>query len=142
MQRRPSSTLPRRVAPCDTPAGLGLDAQQHGLVLPVDGRDRLEGKNAPLPEPSAYDDLIGIVGVTLVANVIEAPAAAPLLVQDEVALGRGKQPAKLALLSQLNLGACSRSANATASGRRAAGSLSPSSVGRHRRSAGIHTSAP
>ena len=106
------------------PAELGLDAQQHGLVLPVDGRDRLERKNAPLPEqPSAYDDLVGIVGVTLVANVIDAPARAPLFVQDEVALGRGKQPAKLAPISQLTVGACSavlHEPNATASRRRAA----------------------
>jgi hypothetical protein len=42
---------------CDTPAELGLDAQQHGLVLPVDGRDRLEGENEPPSEQSsAHDD--------------------------------------------------------------------------------------
>lgn len=75
-----------RFPDCDPPTELGLDAQRHSLVFPVDGGDRLEGKSAPLPEePSAYDDLVGIVGVTLAANVIDAP----LLVQDEVALGRG-----------------------------------------------------
>jgi hypothetical protein len=67
-----------RFPDCDPPAELGLDAQQHGLVFPVDGRDRREGKNAPLPEqPSAYDELVGIVGVTLVANVIDASAGRP-----------------------------------------------------------------
>jgi hypothetical protein len=34
-------------------------------------------ESAPLPEqPSAHNDLVGIVGVKLVANVIEAPAGA------------------------------------------------------------------
>lgn len=85
---------------CDTPAELGLDAQQHGLALPVDGGDRLEGENVPPSEqPSAHDDLVGMVGVALVANVIEAREGASLLVQDEVALGRGKQAADLAPLS-------------------------------------------
>jgi hypothetical protein len=82
--------------------------QLHDLVLPVDGRDRLEGENAPPSEqPSAQDDLVGIVGVTLVPNVIEAPAGSPLLGQDEVALGRGKQPTDLAPVSQLTLGCSS-----------------------------------
>jgi hypothetical protein len=79
---------------------LGLDAQQHYFVLAVDGRDRFEGENEPPAEQSsAHDELVGIVGVAFVANAIEAREGAPLLVQDEVALGRGKQPADLAPLS-------------------------------------------
>jgi hypothetical protein len=85
---------------CDTSAELWLDAQPHGLVLPVNGRDRLERENVPPSEqPSARDDLVGMVGVALIANVIEAPEGAPRLVQDAVAGGRGKQPADLAPLS-------------------------------------------
>jgi len=87
-------------ADCDTSAELWLDAQQHGLVLPVNGRDRLERENVlPSEQPSAHDDLVGMVGMALIANVIEAPEGASLLVQDAVALGRGKQPADLAPLS-------------------------------------------
>jgi hypothetical protein len=88
------------VRTCDTPAELRLDAQLHGLVLPVDGRDCLEGKNEPPPEqPPAHDELVGIVSVAFVANVIEAREGASLLVQDDVAFGRGKQPAELGPLS-------------------------------------------
>ena len=91
------SPFPYLVTPA---AELGLDAQQHGLVLPVDGRDRLEGENEPPSEqPSAHDELVGIVGVAFVANVIEAREGAPLFVQNEVALARGKQSADLAPLS-------------------------------------------
>jgi hypothetical protein len=73
---------------CDTSAELGLDAQQHGLVLSVDGRDCLEGENkSPSEQSSAHDELVGIVGVAFVANVIEAREGAGLLVQDEVAIG-------------------------------------------------------
>jgi hypothetical protein len=58
---------------CDTSAELGLDAQQYGLVLPVDGRDRFEGENkSPSEQSSAHDELVGIVGVAFVVNVIEA----------------------------------------------------------------------
>jgi hypothetical protein len=42
---------------------------------------------------------VSLDSVALIANVIEAPEGALLLVQDEVALGRGKQPADLAPLS-------------------------------------------
>jgi hypothetical protein len=84
----------------DRLAELGLDAQQHGLDHPVDGRYRLEGENEPPSEQSsAHDELVGIVGVALVANMIEAREGARLLVQVEVALGRGKQSPDLAPLS-------------------------------------------
>ena len=88
-------------ANCDTPAELlGLDVQLHGLVLGVDGHDRLDGENErPSQQPSADDELVGIVGVAFVANVIEAREGAPRFVENEVALGRGKQPADLAPLS-------------------------------------------
>ncbi len=73
--------------------GLGLDAQQYGLVLSVDGCDRLEGENErSSAQPSAHDELVGVVGVAFVANAIEACEGAPLRVQNEVALGRGEQP--------------------------------------------------
>jgi hypothetical protein len=91
---------------CDTPAELRLDTHQHGLVLPVNVRDHLERENVPPSEQSsAHDNLVGVVGVTLIANVIDPPEGAPLLVQDDVALSRSKQPAELAPLSWLTLGA-------------------------------------
>jgi hypothetical protein len=94
--RRPCRSSRRR----RRAGGLGLDAQQYGLVPSVDGRDRLEGKNEPSSEqPSAHDEVVGVVGVAFVANVIEACEGAPLRVQNEAALGRGEQPADLALLS-------------------------------------------
>jgi hypothetical protein len=87
-------------------AELWLAAQEYGLVLPVNGRDRFEREDVPPSErPAAHDDLVGMVGVALIANVIEAPEGAALLVEDEVALGRRKQPADLAPLSQLTLAA-------------------------------------
>ena len=87
-------------------AELRFDVQEHGFVLAVDGRDRFEGENEPPSEQSsAHDELVGMVGVAFVANVVEAREGAPLLVQDEVARGRGKQPAGLAPLSKLILAA-------------------------------------
>jgi len=73
----------------------------------------------PSEQPSAHDDLVGTVGVALVANVIDAPEGTPLLVQDQVAPGRGKQTADLAPLSELILAArfaFLHEPNATASG--------------------------
>jgi hypothetical protein len=98
---------PARVASpalCDTPAGLWLGVWQHSLVLPVNGGDRLERENVPVLKQASGARRSRRGGRRGAGSERDRGARrASLLVQDELALGRGKQPAGLAPFSELTL---------------------------------------
>ena len=71
----------------------------------IDRLDRAEGHDqraSPEPPPPD-DDLVGTVGMTLVADVIDAPKSPPLGVEHSVALGCSEQTPQLTLLPQSRL---------------------------------------
>jgi hypothetical protein len=111
-RRRSASHRPLGADPSTGSSGtrglfLGRDVsstQQHCLVSPIDGGNSLEGERPPSSEQSsAHNDLVGIVGVTLVANVIEASARTSVRVPDDIALGGREQPTDLTPVSRVTL---------------------------------------
>jgi hypothetical protein len=86
---------------------VSVEAQNDSPLLRTHLRDRAEGKSAaPLRQQSvpANEDLVGMVGVALVANVVKPADGRAVARQNPVALGGGKQATKFRLPPEALLG--------------------------------------
>ena len=89
------------------PVKAGAVEAQHDRPLPRPHRpDRLEGKGTPLREQAAPtdDDPVGMVGVPLVADVVEPAQMNTVARHHPVARGGSEQPTELRLPAQALLG--------------------------------------
>jgi hypothetical protein len=79
-----------------------VDPERHRALSRIDRLDQVEGNCSPAPQkriPPANHDLIGIVGMLLVANVIDHTDMPAIAREDEITRGGGETATQFGPLS-------------------------------------------
>jgi hypothetical protein len=80
-----------------------VDPERHRALSRIDRLDRVEGNCSPAPQkriPPANHDPIGIVGMLLVANVIDHTDVPAIAREDEITRGGGETATQFGPLSR------------------------------------------